>query len=293
MSASMIMDWYKKAALSLLDENKTDRCSQTINSPLVHNSSNEPPILTIITSLYKGEKYIKTFLENITSQTIFNQCCLFIINANSPESEELFIAEYLERYPHNIVYKKLDITVGIYEAWNFAIDNSISEFITNANLDDLHRKDAMELKVQALQNNSQIDVVYSDIYYSFLENLPFEIVEKCGLRTNLPVANKFNLLQFNSPHNSPMWRRSLHQKIGYFDTIYKSAGDYEFWLRAAFSGSLFMKIPHEVLVSYYHNPKGLSTRASNSNQGVSEHDPAMEGAKVHRIYRSLVDTIEG
>jgi hypothetical protein len=30
-----------------------------------------------------------------------------------------------------------------------------------------------------------------------------------------------------------MWRRSLHQLHGYFDESYKSAGDYDFWLRVA------------------------------------------------------------
>ncbi len=30
-----------------------------------------------------------------------------------------------------------------------------------------------------------------------------------------------------------MWRKSLHDEIGYFDVKYKTAADYEFWLRAA------------------------------------------------------------
>ena len=110
-----------------------------------------------------------------------------------------------------------------------------------------------------MRDNPEIDVVYSDVYYSFLANMPFEIAEKCGIKTNLPTANKYNLLEVNSPHNSPMWRRKLHDKIGYFDTTYKSAADYEFWLRAAFAGSAFLKIPEPVVV-YYQNPQGMSSK---------------------------------
>jgi hypothetical protein len=63
------------------------------------------------------------------------------------------------------------------------------------------------------------------------------------------------MLQFNSPHNAPMWRKSLHDKIGLFNTRYKSAGDYELWLRAMLDGSKFLKI-EEALAAYYNNPFG-------------------------------------
>ena len=64
-----------------------------------------------------------------------------------------------------------------------------------------------------------------------------------------------------------MWRRSLHDEIGMFDTNYKSAGDFEFWMRCQVSGKTFFKsnIPH---VAYYVNPEGLSTRPDT--RGVAE-----------------------
>ena len=43
--------------------------------------------VTIITSLYKAEKYLKSFLENIVKQTIFDDCELFLLDGNSPENE--------------------------------------------------------------------------------------------------------------------------------------------------------------------------------------------------------------
>jgi GT2 family glycosyltransferase len=239
-------------------------------------------ILTIVTSLYKGEKYIHSFLENIVTQTIFNECELVIIDANSPEDEHKVINAYVKLYP-NIKYLRLNENIGIYEAWNLAIKESNSEFITNANVDDSHRNDAFELKIQALRLNPQIDVVYSDVYYSYLENAPFDIVAKCGLRTNFSTANKFNLFSYNSPHNSPMWRRSLHDKIGYFDTQYKSAGDYEFWLRAAFSGSSFMKI-NDIVVVYYNNPKGMSTKQETPSK--------IEERIINDIYMNIQKNLE-
>ncbi len=280
LAASSVLKWYKSAAESLIQQIAQPKCLEIKSSSNPRENSLDLPFsVTIVTSLYKGEKYINSFVENIIAQTIFAQCQLFIVDANSPQKEYEIIQNYLELYP-NIRYLSLDERIGIYEAWNLAIKESDSEFITNANVDDLHRHDALELKVKALRENPEVDVAYSDVYYSFLENLPFEIVEKCNLKTNLPTANKFNLLNFNSPHNSPIWRRSLHQKIGYFDPTYKSAGDYEFWLRAAFSGSYFLKIP-ETLIVYYYNPQGMSTK---------EQTPSIvEAMKIRTIYQNLLD----
>ena len=63
-------------------------------------SANETwkPRVTIITSVYKGDKFIKGFLEDIVQQTIFNDCELIIINANSPEKEDDIIKRYADKY---------------------------------------------------------------------------------------------------------------------------------------------------------------------------------------------------
>ena len=67
------------------------------------------PKISILTSVYDGDEYIRPFLEDITRQTIFeSKCELVIVNANSPGNEEEVIKEYVEKYPDNIKYKKLD-----------------------------------------------------------------------------------------------------------------------------------------------------------------------------------------
>ncbi|MGK7945933.1 MAG: glycosyltransferase [Microcystaceae cyanobacterium] len=284
-SPSEILSWYQKVAqefaiksLSSSAQPLARRSWQQIFT-ILQLLSNPKFEVTIITSLYKGKKYIKSFLENIVSQTIFKRCQLLIIDANSPENEYEIIQKFTQKYP-NIIYKRLEQTIGIYEVWNLAIAISNTEFITNANVDDALRNDAIEMKVSALKGNPEVDVVYGDVYYSFMANLPFEVVEKGGLKTELPTVNKENLIQFNSPHNAPMWRRSLHDKIGCFDTTYKSAGDYEFWLRALVYGVKFLKIQQPLGV-YYNNPHGMSTR--QDTPGV------IEGERLIKKYKPLLE----
>ena len=52
---------------------------------------------TIITSLYKAEKYLQGFLKDITRQTIFDKCQLYLLDAASPENEYDVAKPYLDR----------------------------------------------------------------------------------------------------------------------------------------------------------------------------------------------------
>jgi len=62
---------------------------------------------------------------------------------------------------------------------------------------------------------------------------------------------------------------SLHDKYGTFDEKYRSAGDWEFWLRCVEGGSQFLKHP-EILGVYYFNPIGVSTNPDNNSWKVEE-----------------------
>jgi hypothetical protein len=72
------------------------------------------------------------------------------------------------------------------------------------------------------------------------------------------------MLRGNLPHNNPMWRKKIHEKYGYFNQQYASAGDWDFWLRCTFGGSKFKKCK-DILGVYYFNPKGISTNVENES----------------------------
>ena len=96
------------------------------------------PKVSMIASLYRGGKFIESFLRNITSQTLFEESELIIIDAASPEGEHEVIADYQSRHP-NIIYERINYRIGIYDAWNRAVELSRGTYLTNTNLDDLRR----------------------------------------------------------------------------------------------------------------------------------------------------------
>jgi glycosyltransferase involved in cell wall biosynthesis len=224
------------------------------------------PKISLITSVFNASEHIDGLMEDVTRQTIFNDKCEWIIlNANpqGKDYEEEVILKYAEKYP-NIVYKRLENDHGIYAVWNQAIKMATGEYITNINCDDRRSPDCIEKQASMLFVNGDAELVYNDSYITQTPNTVWENIDKSTTqRYNFEQFSKEAMLRGNLPHNNPMWKKSLHDKYGFFNEQYRSASDWEFWLKCSFGGSKFIKAD-EVLGIYYFNPTGMSTNPENN-----------------------------
>jgi glycosyltransferase involved in cell wall biosynthesis len=246
-----------------------------IGEKLIKIDTKELPKISIIGSVYDADEFIEGYLEDITSQTIFKEKCeLILINANSPGNEEPVIKKYMEKYP-NIIYKKLDQDPGIYAVWNMAVKMASGEFLTNANMDDRKAPASIEKHAKALFVAKDSDLVYADSFIVHEPNKKWSEVPRDSQRYNFEQFSAKAMLRGNLPHNNPMWRKSLHDKFGYFNEQHKSASDWEFWLTCVAGGTKFTKI-NEVLGVYYFNPKGISTNFENFSWKQKEEEEIFE-----------------
>ncbi|MDF2812008.1 MAG: hypothetical protein K0S56_3039 [Microvirga sp.] len=256
-------------------------------------------LVSAIASLYKGRKYIERFLDNISSQTLGKNFELIVVDSASPEGEGETIERYMKSFP-NIRYKRMDYRIGIYDAWNVGIGLSRGRYLTNTNMDDLRRRDSLELQAATLESLPFVDVVYQDFLYTLDDQLDFEEIARFGFKSCLPIVTANNIFRFNSPHNAPMWRKALHDEIGLFDVTLKSAGDYDFWMRCLIGGKIFYKIniPH---VAYFQNPHGISTRPDTlgieeGRRVLSKHAPRLVPESVFcddKVFRDRLDLLVG
>ena len=70
-------------------------------------------LISVVITTFNHERFIKRCIESIMQQTIFKECELILINANSPGHEEKVITRFMKQYP-NIIYIKLDKDPGVY-----------------------------------------------------------------------------------------------------------------------------------------------------------------------------------
>lgn len=234
------------------------------------------PLISVIVSLYRSDKFLNQFIQNMTGQTAFDHAEFHVVSVQPSEYERSLLEEWGNRFS-NVTLDFRDSRVPIYVAWNDAIKGTSAPLITNANADDLRSPDSLALQIQISSQHPGVDVFYQDVFVSLEPKFTWSVIEAVNARTNFPAVSLGVLMAGqNYPHNAPAWRRSLHDQVGYFDEQYLSAADAEFWLRCALEDKLFMKMK-EVHVAYYLNPEGIST--STDSTGASE-------------FRSILDKYE-
>lgn len=222
--------------------------------------------ITALTSIFKGGSYIKAFLEDILEQTYFDQTEWFLLNCNSPDNEYETIKPYLSKHK-NIRYEEIDETISVYGAWNYMIENSEGQYLTNANLDDRLFPECIEKHVTFLDQNDQYDLAYCANIVTHIKNDSYHNHLHNKNHTIYPVGpfERDRLINHCYPSSHPIWRRSLHVEYGMFDDKLRSAGDLEFWLRCVKGGCQDFVFVPEILGLYYFNPDGLSTSSANND----------------------------
>ena len=222
---------------------------------------------SIFCSFYKGEKFIEGYLEDVLKQTIFNDVEFVFLDCDSPENEKEYILPLIKKYD-NILYHKLEKDPGLYQAWNIAIKLCSSPIIGNWNIDDRKSINSIDILLKRFDKKPSLDVCYGITYVSRIANEKYEdneydLVYPCAQHSLI------NLLNNNSPHCMPLWKKSLHDRFGYFDESYISAADGEFWLRCAFGGAKLELVNHPVGL-YYENPTGRSTNPEHLHKCLEE-----------------------
>jgi len=216
--------------------------------------------ITAIVSARNSERFIEGCIDNLLQQTARDRLEIIIIGCAPRKSEEALISGYLKREV-NIRYFRTAANEPLYVSWNRAIKMARGRYLVTANVDDRSRPDAFEAMAGALDDNPAAALVYSDVYITRRPNDSIDISGKKKRSWQAYRVPDYShkallLLAFCGPR--PMWRRRVHDRLGFFDVRYRIAGDYEFWLRIAERHPL-LRIP-EFLCLYYVDKGCLSFR---------------------------------
>ena len=225
------------------------------------------PILTLVTSVFKGDLYIEEFLRNTVSQIGFESYELILVDCASPGNEKKVIDRYMESHP-NIRYIRLEKDPGLYEAWNMGVREAQGIYISNANLDDRKSPAYFSLLLQELQS-SNFDFISSLFWVCpKLPEVDIKDYPVVWYQDSPAELSYFDFFKADDQKSKlvdqcllgpfPIWKKSLHEELGFFkEADYGPSSDYEFWLRAVSIGAagMFYKVP---LGFYLRNPKSYA-----------------------------------
>ena len=241
----------------------------------IERLSDKPSILlTVVVSTYNDEAFIKGCVEDLLGQTIIDRMEIVIVDSASKQGEGAVVKAFQCRHP-NIKYIRTPERENVYAAWNRGIKFAAGKYITNANTDDRHRRDAFEIMTRELEGNPEVTLAYADVIKTETPNETFEKCTPTGM-LRWHDWNRETLIEkgcFIGPQ--PMWRREIHEVYGFFDPQYTVAGDYEFWLRISQTSS-FLHIPTP-LGLYLERPDSIE----HTNLGIK----SKENRQIVEMYR--------
>ena len=213
--------------------------------------------VSAIVSTYNSERFMRGCLEDLVKQTLYQkgELEIIVIDSGSEQNEKAIVEEFQKTH-ENISYIRTK-RESVYAAWNRGIKLASGKYITNANADDRHRYEALEIMADKLDQNPGIGLVYADVIKTATENETFEDHTPIGAYRWKDFSRELlTAICFMGPQ--PMWRKSLHDKYGYFDESFTSSGDWEFWLRIA-EDTRMLHIP-EFLGLYLYSSQGAEHR---------------------------------
>lgn len=222
------------------------------------------PLVTAIVSTYNAERFMRGCLDDLISQTIFRDMEVLVIDSGSLQGEGAICEEFARIHPQ-IRLIRTD-REPLYAAWNRAIRMARGKYLTNANTDDRHRHDFMELMVATLEQHPEVALTYAEQYVSVIENETYvQCRERSAKVQRVPDYAPEELLLRCITGSQPMWRKCLHDEFGFFNTRYVIAADYDMWLRFA-SRYRFLRVQDQLGV-FFISPYTIS--GSNSKPALN------------------------
>ena len=223
--------------------------------------------VSIISTFHEGEEFLESFLEDITSQTIFDKCELILIDAASPGKEKDIVDKYTEKH-ENILYHRLEEKLPVTPCLNMAIKKAQGDYLTFGFIDDRKERSCLETLLEEIKKDTSIDLVYGDVLQTSVPNEKFEDSSaKVLFEHSTYPFSKENMVKC-LPGPMPLWTRFIHDRSGLFDDKECDyADDWEMWLRAVARGSKFKKVDKTVGLYY---TGGRSFRDDNLEQKKEE-----------------------
>lgn len=201
-------------------------------------------------------RYLKQAIDSIINQTIKIDEIHLIQDGEVNLEISNLIKNYKDKHS-NIIHFILDKS-GLPKALNHSIKKTNSEFYARMDADDISIENRIESQLKYLNRNEHVDI---------LGTWAFEFIEDTS--TNNFIIKKpndinklYELFHYKSPliHPSVMFRKSVFEKIGFYNESFFTQQDLELWGRAIKANVVIDNLMDPLI--FYRNVGVLNRRSS-------------------------------
>lgn len=240
------------------------------------------PMFSIVIPLYRTkEKYLRELIDSVQSQTYGRwELCLADGSGENHLLENL-VKEYQNK-DERIRYQILEENLGISENTNAAIRMAQGEYLVLADHDDLLSPDALFECVKVLNQDREVDVLYSDEDKIDMDGHKFfEPHFKSDLNIDLLCSMNYICHLF-------VVRKSITDKCGLLRKEFDGAQDHDFIFRCIENAEKVAHIP-KIL---YHWRCHLDSTASNPESKLYAFEAGRRAVEEHYQRMGIPASVE-
>lgn len=215
-------------------------------------NSEKAPRVSVLISVYNGERFLKSAIESILGQT-FTDFEFLILDDGSTDSTWEILGKYANK-DARIVLVRNDRNLGLTRSLNKGLRLVRSEYLARQDADDISLPERLELQVKFLDAHPEVSLVGTGM----------EIIDKNDeiLRLQQPptdhesITAELLLKNHAIGHSTVMAKLSALKEFGGYNERLPYAQDYELWCRLSQTKQI-ANLP-EILVRWRDTPGSIS-----------------------------------
>ena len=191
-------------------------------------------------SLYNAARKLPTFLQGILqlSETTRGAAELILIDSHSPDNTQEVAARELrqivERPDGGIgtLYVRTAVRETIQRAWNRGIAFSRGEYLAFLGADEMNRPDTFDILGGYLDRNPAVDWVQGNALVTEVDDAGTFVRDVMTYNRTFNNSVMHYLDTCYIGYVGALYRRTVHDRVGFYDDRFRAAGDTEFKNRA-------------------------------------------------------------
>ena len=186
------------------------------------------PLVSAIVVTRNRESHLRECLSGLMEQSISDRLEVIVVDQGSDECEWAVVADLQRRYPNLASLKVPAAAAG--RGVNMALKAASGRYLTILDATDRLNRDAYERLAAALEGNPTAMLAYGDTCFTAIPHESFANHTSYG-KVIWPdyTAQQLSHLSDVAPH--PLWRRELHDSVGFLPEGYPNYGLREFLLK--------------------------------------------------------------
>lgn len=237
------------------------------------------PEVSVVMSVYNGERYLPEAVESILNQTLAN-FEFIIINDGSTDSTGAILRRYQETDERLRVYGQENL--GLIASLNKGCRLARGEYIARMDADDVSLPERLAKQVRYMEEHPEIGVLGT--WVAFIDENGETRGDWC--MPTLPGLLGWSLIFGNClAHPAVMMRSEMVERLGYYQPEALHVEDYDLWTRASF----FTRIANlaEILLKYRIWERSVSLQHTQIQQ---QNDLRVMGAMITTLLGSEIST---